>query len=903
MKKKIIMLLLSVFTVFNFNVCFANGEQTKIYFYVSPDGDDGNDGTFNAPLKTFEGARDAVRNLKNKQGLPENGEVVVYFRGGIYKVNETIKLDSQDSGTKNCPITYSSYPGERATFSSGYYVEASAFQNVTDKKILDRLSYGAKKNVRAVNLKRMGITDYGKLTQAGDQCQTETDDIYGMQVYVGNNAYDLARWPNRDADGITQYVKTNKIIKSQNGYTVGKNSDELAIFTVHDETSERMKSWGTLENVWIEGSMDWVYFSASFPIDSMDFSTKTLSVRGGAYGGYADNKPFYFINCLDELDTPGEYYIDRDNGMLYIYPDDNFDNGETVKLSGYCGMHILEAYDNANYLNFNGLDFELSRRHAVSVDRCSYVNITDCFFGNSTGMGLFVGEREGWAHSSPRANFGNTDEELFEKGYDFDTHDINIVSCRFENTGDGGVRAAGGNDTSLTPANIKILNCYTRRCDISNKTYAPGIGVWGCGIEVINNFMEYQSHSAVNWGGAEIVFTNNEVYDVLREYADMGAFYTSKGSITSVIKNNYVHNMPLGELHATAGVGEYHRMLDTNKFCHNKVAFYFDGCAPGGSVINNVVQDGIYGIQQGSWESEIKGNIFIDIYYPYQIFGNNSATSALNSGKKWYEGNAQTFWQFLSTKDASAWKEKYPYVFDILDDVNNDLEENGTITKTQRQYVEDNIHIYDKLIDTYDKYYRFGDLSLFNIYTKTKRTSYMEDKNNRLLINEKGGGTFINNETFTSDIGFVDYKNGDYTLKEDAEILKTHPTLANIKMKEMSLTDDNLSERIKNATVFKIGSPKVIHKGDETVLDEKDIETETILKNDEAYISADAYRKLFDKDYEGTDIISLEEVAKNTNCKLYENGGLYVLYSGDSVFNDDYEYDNTLVSVLTAKMK
>lgn len=901
--RKIALLLVSFLIILNMNVFAVEVGEEKIYFYVSPEGSDSNCGSIDSPFATFEGARDAIRNLKKEQGLPQKGEVVVYFREGIYKVDETIKLDSQDSGTEDCPITYSSYPGERATISSGYYVETSSFQNVVDKNILDRLSYGAKKNVRAVNLKRMGITDYGHLTQSGDQCQLDTDDIYGMQVYVGNNAYDLARWPNRDADGMAQYVKTNKIIKSQDGYTTGRNSSELAIFTVYDETAARMASWGTLDDVWIEGSMNWVYFSASFPIDTMDFSSNTLSVRGGAYGGYANNKPFYFMNCLDELDTPGEYYIDRENGILYIYPDDNFDNGETVKLSGYCGMYILEAYDNANYLNFNGLTFELSRRHAVSVDRCSFVNITDCFFGNSTGMGLFVGERSGWGHSSPRANFGNTDEELFENGLDFDTHDINIVSCRFENTGDGGVRAAGGNDASLTPANIKILNCYTRRCDISNKTYAPGIGVWGCGIEVRNNFIEYQSHSAVNWGGAEIVFTNNEVYDILREYADMGAFYTSKGSITSIIKNNYVHNMPLGELHASQGVGEYHRMLDTNTFCHNKVAFYFDGCAPGGTVINNVVQDGIYGIQQGSWEAEIKGNIFIDIYYPYQLFGNHSATAALNSGKKWYEGNAQTFWQFLSTKDASIWKEKYPYVFDILDDINKDLEENGKITKTQRQYVEDNIHIYDKLIDTYDKYYRFGDLSLFNSYTKTNRTSYMEDKTNSILNNEKGGGTFINNETFTTDIGFLDYKNGNYTLKENAEILKTHPSLANIKMNEISLVNDNLSDRIKAATVFKVGSPKVINNGKETVLDDNSIETETILKSDKAFITAEAYKNLFDKDYEGTGLVSLDEIAENINLKLYEKDGLYVLYSGDNIFDDNYEYDNTLVTVLAAQMK
>jgi hypothetical protein len=28
---------------------------------------------------------------------------------------------------------------------------------------------------------------------------------------------------------------------------------------------------------------------------------------------------FYYYNVIDELDSPGEYYIDRTNGVLYFY--------------------------------------------------------------------------------------------------------------------------------------------------------------------------------------------------------------------------------------------------------------------------------------------------------------------------------------------------------------------------------------------------------------------------------------------------------------------------------------------------------------------------------------------------------------------------------------------------------
>ena len=49
--------------------------------YVSPDGDDANDGSESAPLATFAGARDAVRKLKAEAGLPENGVCVLFSAG------------------------------------------------------------------------------------------------------------------------------------------------------------------------------------------------------------------------------------------------------------------------------------------------------------------------------------------------------------------------------------------------------------------------------------------------------------------------------------------------------------------------------------------------------------------------------------------------------------------------------------------------------------------------------------------------------------------------------------------------------------------------------------------------------------------------------------------------------
>ena len=59
----------------------AGAEPLAIY--VATDGVDGSPGTRTKPFATLERARDAIRALKQKGGLPPGG-VTVWLRGGVY---------------------------------------------------------------------------------------------------------------------------------------------------------------------------------------------------------------------------------------------------------------------------------------------------------------------------------------------------------------------------------------------------------------------------------------------------------------------------------------------------------------------------------------------------------------------------------------------------------------------------------------------------------------------------------------------------------------------------------------------------------------------------------------------------------------------------------------------------
>ena len=66
-------------------------------------------------------ARDAVRS--RKVGNAQNAPITVMFRGGTYYLEDTVHFGPDDSGTRECPVTYTNYPGETPVFSGGFLIE------------------------------------------------------------------------------------------------------------------------------------------------------------------------------------------------------------------------------------------------------------------------------------------------------------------------------------------------------------------------------------------------------------------------------------------------------------------------------------------------------------------------------------------------------------------------------------------------------------------------------------------------------------------------------------------------------------------------------------------------------------------------------------------------------------
>lgn len=99
MKKRILAIFMTLFIFIS--LVPATMAETKNVLYVATTGDDAALGTIDAPLKTMDGARKRVLELKT-QGV-EVAEVI--FRGGDYH-QRMVTFNNDDSGTKENPIVW-----------------------------------------------------------------------------------------------------------------------------------------------------------------------------------------------------------------------------------------------------------------------------------------------------------------------------------------------------------------------------------------------------------------------------------------------------------------------------------------------------------------------------------------------------------------------------------------------------------------------------------------------------------------------------------------------------------------------------------------------------------------------------------------------------------------------------
>ncbi|MCQ2432353.1 MAG: right-handed parallel beta-helix repeat-containing protein [Clostridia bacterium] len=492
--------------------------------YVAVNGSDENDGSADAPFATLDGVRRAIRKLDKTNCT----SVTVEVSAGEYRI-KALDFGIKDSGSENCPIIYRAKGDGEVVLNGGISLAPELFSPVTDAEMLARLSPEAQTAVRCVDLKALGVTpeQYGKLYALGSYNTASryegdyTGDLY-CELFVNDQRMTVARYPN---DG---YLKTGAVISEGAGLESLKNPhvanpDFYAVmnpagdvYRVSDELADRVASWKTLHDVWMFGFWAYDWADASTPIGSFDASAKEVSTKFVSMFGAKADAPYYFYNVFEELDTPGEWYLDWENGVLYLYPDGELSDS-VIDLS--LSTETLITAENANHLTFDGFTMKGTRGDAMSLTG-NHNTVKNCLIKNIAGNAITV---------------VGTDNR--------------ITANEITRTGRGGILITGGDRETLTAGNNLADNNLIHDWSEIYQTYQAAVALNGVGNTCSHNEIFNSPHEAITYSGNNHVIEYNVIHDVCLLSSDAGAIYAGRrwDYYGTVIRYNYIHDLGSGD--------------------------------------------------------------------------------------------------------------------------------------------------------------------------------------------------------------------------------------------------------------------------------------------------------------------------------------------------------------------
>lgn len=424
------------------------------------------------PITSLTQARDAIR-AKRQAG--EQGNAVIEVSSGRHEQSEALILEAQDSN-----LTIRAAKDARPVFTGGSIVTGfTPHQGEIMKADISALiRKGVKYRQVLFDGKRMILARYPNFDAA--------DPLYGGWAFVDAISKDKVE---------THQWKSEMYVKPQD-----------------------MRQWAHPEEVELDIFAAYGWWNFIMPVKGIEGDTRKLTLAKFCNYDLHPHNRFHFQNALEELDAPGEWFIDTRTNTLYLWPVDPVEKHEVrvVTLNSFIKINA-----GAKNINIERLSFTACNETAITMTNTEHCTVAGCTLstvGDFNGSGIGIS--------------GGTDNLA--------------LSNDISHTGSNGISLSGGDPITLTAARNNAINNHIHHIGIFNKN-ACGVSCYGVGNTIAHNLIHDGPRMGVQMSGNNIIVEYNHMHHLVLETQDGGAIYTGGrdwiSSRGSVWRYNRIHDI------------------------------------------------------------------------------------------------------------------------------------------------------------------------------------------------------------------------------------------------------------------------------------------------------------------------------------------------------------------------
>ncbi|MGC4075071.1 MAG: right-handed parallel beta-helix repeat-containing protein [Nibricoccus sp.] len=542
--------------------CGVGAFAAPAEIWVSPTGDDVAAGTAEKPMKSPWLAVRKARDLRRTGDAAAMGEGVrILLKGGVYALEDTIRLRPEDAGTEKAPTVFEAAKGERPVLSGGVAVSGwRKADGVASEKFPE--------TVRA-NLWEADVPFF------------QGRPVEMRQLWVNGRKAVLARAQNgEDMERLLEWdrVKETATVRAAalGGVTEAVRGLEMLILQQWEIAILRVKS------VRVDGEKAVLTFHSPESRIQFEHPWPQPIMKEG------NNAPFFLSGAAVFLDQPGEWWADEKAGKVYYAPreGERMESVDAVTPALETLVEIGGSLERpVTHVTFRGIEFAHGAwtrpGRAGHVPLQAGMAMTESYKLTPKGTPDWRSlDNQEWLSRMPASVVVRNAANVrfvrcrFERGagtgldYVKGTQGGAVEGCVFRDLGGSGLQLGSFQDEDeeshlpYTPEDKRVVCSGTR---IANNLFTDcATEDWGCvgiavgyarEIAIEHNELHNLPYTAVSvgWGWTRSANTSgknrvvaNRIFNIATRMADTGGIYTLSAQPGTLVAENAIWDVKPG---------------------------------------------------------------------------------------------------------------------------------------------------------------------------------------------------------------------------------------------------------------------------------------------------------------------------------------------------------------------